>query len=93
MRVTAVIVCSAHTFDVFVASCDVLGSGEADSLGADERSHPLRVFAVADHPALAHNDRVDISVHLGVDKGDVVKHVNLPILDGFDWGGAAAEHA
>lgn len=83
----------AHTFDVFVVSCDVLVSGVGNSFGADERSHSLGVFAVAEHPALAHYDCVDVGVHLGVDKGDVVKQVNTPILDCFDWGWAAAEHS
>lgn len=44
----------AHTFDVFVVSCDVQVSGVANSFGADEGSHSLGVLAVAEHLTLAH---------------------------------------
>lgn len=83
----------AHTFDAFVVSCDVLVSGETNSFGADEGSHSLCVFADADHPTLAHYEWVDVGVHLGVDKGDVIKQVNASIFDCFDWGWATAEHS
>ena len=68
-------------------------SGVADGFGADERPHSLCVFAVAEHPTLAQHDRVDVGVHRGVDKGDVIKQVDAPTLDGFDWGRATAEHS
>lgn len=76
---------------MFVVSSDVLVYGEANSFGEDEGSHFLGVFAVADHSTLAHYDREDIGIHLGVDKGNVIRHVNTSILDCFDWGRAAAE--
>lgn len=83
----------ARTFHVFVVSCEALVSGVADSFGADEGTHSLCVFAVAEHPTLAQHDRMDVGIHLGVDKGDIVKQVDTPILDGFDWGRATAEHS
>lgn len=82
-----------HTFGVFVVPCDVLESGKANSFGADEAAHPLRVFAVAEHLTLPHYDGVDISVHLGADEGTVVNQVDALILDGFDRCWAAAEHS
>lgn len=84
---------SVHTSDVFVVSCDVLFPRVANSFGADQGSHFLRVFLVAKNPALAHYDCVDVGVHLGVDKGDVIKQVNTPVLDCFHWGWATAEHS
>lgn len=89
----SIFVLLAPTFDVFVVSCDVLGSGWAHGFGADKGSHSLCVVAVAEHSAVAHYDRVDVGVHLGVDKRDVVKQVNTPILDCFDRSWAAAEHS
>lgn len=82
---------SAHTCDVFVVSGDVLESGVTDSFGADEGSDPLRVFAVAHHPVVAHHDGVNVSVHLRVHKGDVIKQVHAAVLDGSDRSRAAAE--
>ena len=82
-----------HTFDEFVVSCDIVESGAAYSLGADEGSNSLCVFAVVDHPTLVHYDCVDVSVHLGIDKGDVIKQVDALLLDRFDRGWAAAEHS
>ncbi len=61
-----------HTFEVFVVSCDVLVSGEANSFGADEGSHSLCVLVVAEHPTLAQNNGVDVSIHLGIDEGNVI---------------------
>ena len=78
---------------MFVVSCDLLDSGEPDSLGADEGSHSLRVLVQAQHAALAHDDGVDVGVHLGADEGDVVEQVHAPVLDRFDWRWAAAEHS
>lgn len=86
-----VYICSAHTCDVFVVSGDVLVSGITNSLGADEGSDPLRVFTVAHHPALAHHDGVNVSVHRRVYKGDVKKQVRAAVLDGSDRSRAAAE--
>lgn len=82
-----------HTFHKFVVSCDVLESGKAYSFGADEGSNSLCVFTVANSPTLTHYDCVDISVHLSVDKRDVIKHVDALILDGFDRGRTTAEHS
>lgn len=82
---------SAHTCDVFVVSGDVLVSGITNSFGADEGSDPLRVFTVAHHPALAHHDGVNVSVHRRVYKGDVKKQVCATVLDGSDRSRAAAE--
>lgn len=84
---------SAHTLDKFVVCCDVLESRVANSFSADEGSHFLFVVAVAEHPALAHYDWVDICIHLGVDKWDVINQVYAPISDCFDRGWAAAEHS
>lgn len=66
-------------------------SGEANSFGADERSDSLCVFADTENPTLVHYNCVDRSVHLGIDKGDVIKQVNTPISDCFDWSWATAE--
>ena len=82
-----------HTSDIFVISCDVLESGEADSFRTDEGSNSLCVFAEAKHTTLAHYHCVDVSVHLSVDKGDIIKQVNTSIFDRFDWSWAAAEHS
>lgn len=82
-----------HTFDVFVVFCDVLEPGEANSFGTDEGSNSVCVFAVAEHATLAHYECVDVGVHLSIDKGDVIKHVDMPILDCLDWSWAAAEHS
>lgn len=79
------------TFNVFVVSCDVLESGEANSFGANKGSNSLRVFAEADHPTLAYDDRVDSSVHLSIDKGHVIEQVNTPVFDCFYWSWATAE--
>lgn len=81
-----------RTFDGFVVARDVLESGEAHGFGADEGADVLRVPAEAEHATPAHYDLVDVRVHLGVDKGDVVKQVDAPILDRFDRRRAAAEH-
>lgn len=81
----------AHTCDVFVVSGDVLVSGITNSFGADDGSDPLRVFTVAHHPALAHHDGVNVSVHRRVYKGDVKKQVGAAVLDGSDRSRAAAE--
>lgn len=83
------------TFYVFVVSCDVLQSGEADGFGADEHSDSLSVFAEAEHlvPTLAHDDGVDVGIHLGIDKRDVVKQVDALVLDGFDRSWATAVHS
>lgn len=81
------------TLDIFIIAGDVLQPGEAHGFGADERPHSLRVHAAADHAAPAHHARVDVGVHLGVDKGDVVEEVDTPLLDGLDGSRAAAEHA
>ena len=86
--------CSAHTSDLFVVSRDILMLGVADSFGADERSDPLCVFVVVEHPAVvAQYNRVDVGIHLGVDEGDIVKQVVTLILDCFDWCWAAAVHS
>lgn len=76
---------------MFVVSGDVVEPGEANSLGANEGSHSLRVFAEAERSTLAHHDCVDGGVHLGIDEGDVVKQVNAPIPDRFNWSWATAE--
>lgn len=62
-----------------------------NSFGADEGAHLFRVLAVAHHPALAHHDGVNVSVHLRVHKGDVIKQVHAAVLDCFDRSWAAAE--
>lgn len=80
-----------HTCDVFVVSGDVLVPGIANGFGADEGANPLRVFAVAHHLALAYHDGMNISVHLRVHKGDVIKQVHAALLDCFDRSRAAAE--
>lgn len=84
---------SAHTLDEFVVSCDVLESGVTNSFSADEGSHFLCVLAVAEYPALAHYDWVDVGIHLSIDKRDVINQVYAPIPDSFDRGWAAAEHS
>lgn len=61
------------------------------SFGADEGSDLLRVLSVAHHPAVAHDNGVNVSVHFRVHKGDVVKQVNATVLDGLDRSWAAAE--
>lgn len=66
-------------------------SGEANSFGANEGSTPLCVFIETEHPTVAQYDCVDGSIHLSIDKGDVIKKVNTPILDCFDWSWATAE--
>lgn len=81
------------TLDVFVVPGDVLQLGEADGLGADEGSHPLRVGAALENSPVAHDHRVDVGVHLGVDEGDVVNQVDPPVTDRFDRGWTAAVHA
>ncbi|KAG7226688.1 hypothetical protein INR49_014036 [Caranx melampygus] len=43
---------------VQIVSCNVLESGEANSFGTYDRSNSLCVFAVADHPTLAHYERI-----------------------------------
>lgn len=73
-----------HTFDVFVVSCDVLESGEANGFGTYDRSDSLCVFAVANYPTLAHYESVDIGIHLRIDKGDVITQVQTAVFDSFD---------
>lgn len=68
-------------------------SGKANSFGANESSHSLFVSAVADPLALAHNDNMDISIHLSIDKRNIVNQINAPVLDGFDRGWAAAVYS
>lgn len=68
-----------------------MDSGEANRFGADERPDSLCVFAETENPTLAHYNCVDGSVHLSIDKGDVIKQVNTPLSDRFDWSWATAE--
>lgn len=82
-----------RTFDVLVVSCDVLQSGDAHSLGTNQRSNPLCVFVYADHLTLSQDDGVDVRVHLGVDERDVVEQVDALVLDRFDRSWATAEHS
>lgn len=77
---------------MLVVSCDIQVSGETNSFGADEGSHPLCVFAAAENPTVTHYDLDDVGVHLGVDKGDVVNQVCTPFPDRFDWSRSTAEH-
>lgn len=77
---------------MFVVSGDVLQLRETDGFGADEGSNPLRIFAALENAAVAHDHRVDVGVHLGVDEGDVVNQVNAAVSDRFDRGGTAAVH-
>ena len=81
------------TSDKFVVSCDVLGPGYTYSLGVDEGSNSLCVRAIADHLALLDYDRVDISIHLSIYKGDVINQVYSSVTDGFDWCWSTAEYS
>lgn len=63
---------SGHTFDEFVVSSDVMQSGEPNSLGADEGTNSVGLFAETKDLALAQDDCVHVGVHAGIDKRDVI---------------------
>lgn len=75
-----------------VVSGDVVQLGETDGFGADEGSHPLRVFVALENAPVSHDHHVDVSVHLGVDERDVEDQVDAPVPDRFDRGRTAAVH-
>lgn len=81
-----------HTFDIFVASCDVLQSWNAHSFSADESSNSFCVFADVDHLALRHYDGVHICIHFSIDKRDIIRHISALTPYGFDWSWATAIH-
>lgn len=77
---------------MLVVSGDVLQLRETDGFGADEGPNTLRVFAALENAPVTHDHHVDVSVHLGVDEGDVVDQVDAAVSDRFDRGGTAAVH-
>lgn len=68
-------------------------SGVPNSLSADEGANSLSVFAEPEHLTLAQDDCMDISIHTGVDKWDVIEQVHTLVLYRFDWSWATAVHS